>query len=112
MAGGGTPVATEVVGRDGGRVRLRAQERSLAPGVVVILLWRFIYDPNVGLLNDLLGAVGLGGLRHAWLGEFGTALYAMMFIGFPFVSGTSVLIYLAGLINISSEVMEAAELDG
>jgi ABC-type sugar transport system permease subunit len=84
----------------------------VAPGVVVILLWRFIYDPHVGLLNDLLGALGLGGLQHAWLGEFGTALYAMMFIGFPFASGTSVLIYLAGLINISPEVMEAAELDG
>jgi multiple sugar transport system permease protein/raffinose/stachyose/melibiose transport system permease protein len=84
----------------------------VAPGVVVILLWRFIYDPNVGLLNDLLGAVGLGGLQHAWLGEFGTALYALMFIGFPFVSGTSVLIYLAGLINIPTEVLEAAQLDG
>jgi len=84
----------------------------VAPGVVVILLWRFIYDPNVGLLNGILGAVGLGGLQHAWLGEFGTALYALMFIGFPFVSGTSVLIYLAGLITISSEVMEAAALDG
>jgi ABC-type sugar transport system permease subunit len=84
----------------------------VAPGVVVILLWRFIYDPNVGLLNDLLGAVGLSGLQHAWLGEFGTAIYALMFIGFPFVTGTSVLIYLAGLINISAEVMEAAELDG
>jgi len=77
----------------------------VAPGVVVILLWRFIYDPNVGLLNGILGAIGLSGLQHAWLGEFGTALYALMFIGFPFVSGTSVLIYLAGLINISSEVM-------
>jgi ABC-type sugar transport system permease subunit len=84
----------------------------VAPGVVVILLWRFIFDPNVGLLNDLLGAIGLSSLQHAWLGEFGTALYAMMFIGFPFVSGTSVLIYLAGLVNISAEIMEAAELDG
>jgi len=84
----------------------------VAPLVVVLLLWKFIYDPNVGLLNDVLGAVGLGGLQHAWLGEFGTALYALMFIGFPFVSGTSVLIYLAGLMNISGEVMEAAALDG
>jgi len=84
----------------------------VAPLVVVLLLWKFIYDPNVGLLNDVLGAVGLGSLQHAWLGEFGTALYALMFIGFPFVSGTSVLIYLAGLMNISGEVMEAAALDG
>jgi raffinose/stachyose/melibiose transport system permease protein len=84
----------------------------VVPLVVVLLIWKFIYDPNVGLLNDLLAAVGLGHWQHAWLGEFGTALYAIMFIGFPFVSGTSVLIYLAGLINISAEVMEAAALDG
>ena len=84
----------------------------VAPLVVVLLLWKFIYDPNVGLLNDVLGTVGLGGLQHAWLGEFGTALYALMFIGFPFASGTSVLIYLAGLMNIPGEVMEAAALDG
>jgi ABC-type sugar transport system permease subunit len=84
----------------------------VAPLVVVILLWKFIYDPSVGLLNTLLGAVGLSALQHAWLGEFGTALPALMFIGFPFASGTSVLIYLAGLMNIPSEVMEAASLDG
>ena len=84
----------------------------VAPMIVVILLWRFIYDPNVGLLNDLLEATGLGMLKRAWLGEIDTALYALMFIGFPFVSGTSVLIYLAGLMNIPREIMEAAELDG
>jgi ABC-type sugar transport system permease subunit len=84
----------------------------VAPLVVVLLIWKFIYDPNVGLLNDLLGGIGLSRLQHAWLGEFGTALYALMFIGFPFASGTSVLIYLAGLMNIPAEVMEAAALDG
>ena len=84
----------------------------VAPMIVVILLWRFIYDPNVGLLNDLLEATGLGMLKRAWLGEIDTALYALMFIGFPFVSGTSVLVYLAGLMNIPREIMEAAELDG
>lgn len=83
----------------------------VAPLVVVLLIWKFIYDPNVGLLNYLLGSVGLANLQHAWLGEFGTALYALMFIGFPFASGTSVLIYLAGLMNIPAEVLEAAELD-
>ena len=84
----------------------------VAPMIVVILLWRFIYDPNVGLLNDLLEASGFGMLKRAWLGEIDTALYALMFIGFPFVSGTSVLVYLAGLMNIPREIMEAAELDG
>ncbi len=84
----------------------------IVPMVVTILLWRFFYDPNLGVFNALLDAVGLGGLKQNWLGNFNTALYALMFIGFPFVAGTSVLIYLAGLINISGEVFEAAALDG
>jgi ABC-type sugar transport system permease subunit len=84
----------------------------VAPLIVIILLWRFIYDPNVGLLNGMLEALGLPGWTRAWLGDPNIALYALMFIGFPFVSGTSVLIYLAGLMNIPKEILEAAELDG
>lgn len=84
----------------------------VAPLIVVLLLWRFIYDPSVGLLNAALDAVGLSSLKRGWLGDFDTALVSLMFIGFPFVQGTNVLIYLAGLNNIPGEVREAAELDG
>jgi ABC-type sugar transport system permease subunit len=84
----------------------------VVPLIVIVLLWKFIYDPNIGLLNQLLGAIGLGSLQHAWLGEVDTALYAVMFLGFPWVTGTSVLIYLAGLMAIPTEVLEAAALDG
>jgi ABC-type sugar transport system permease subunit len=84
----------------------------VVPLIVIVLLWKFIYDPNIGLLNELLGAVGLGQLQHAWLGEVDTALYAVMCLGFPWVTGTSVLIYLAGLMAIPNEVLEAAALDG
>jgi ABC-type sugar transport system permease subunit len=84
----------------------------IVPMVVTILMWKFFYDANLGVLNAVLDGIGLGGLKHDWLGSFGTALYAVMFVGFPFISGTSVLIYLAGLMNIPGEVMEAAALDG
>ncbi len=84
----------------------------IIPLVVTILMWKFFYDPNLGVFNALLDGIGLGGLKQNWLGSFNTALYAIMFVGFPFVTGTSVLIYLAGLINISGEVFEAAALDG
>lgn len=84
----------------------------VAPLIVILLLWRFIYDPNVGLLNALLDGLGLGDLKRAWLGDPDVALYALMFLGFPFAAGTSVLIYLAGLMNIPREIMEAAQLDG
>jgi ABC-type sugar transport system permease subunit len=84
----------------------------VVPLIVILLLWRFIYDPNVGLLNALLDAMGLPGLKRAWLGDINIALYALMFLGFPFIQGTNVLIYLAGLVNIPKEVMESAQLDG
>ena len=82
------------------------------PGIVGILLWQFIYDPNVGLLNSVLQWMGHAEWGHAWLGDYHTALYAVMFFGFPFVGGTSVLIALAGLQSISQEVIEASRLDG
>jgi len=82
----------------------------VVPLVVTLLMWAFFYDPNLGPINAVLGAVGLKGAD--WLGSPQTALPSLIFVGFPWVAGTSVLIYLAGLINIPNEVMEAAALDG
>ena len=83
----------------------------LVPGIVTILIWRYLYDPDLGLINALLQGAGLPGLAHDWLGDYHTALYALMFIGFPWLNGINTLIYLAGLSNIPPEVLEAAELD-
>lgn len=91
--------------------RLLVISPTLIPGIVTILIWRYIYDPNLGVLNAFLRFAGLGVLTHDWLGDYHTALYAIIFIGFPWINGTNVLIYLAGLNNIAPEVLEAAELD-
>ncbi|MCE7987062.1 MAG: sugar ABC transporter permease [Caldilinea sp. CFX5] len=84
----------------------------LVPGIVTILLWQKMYDPQLGPINDLLRTLGLEGLAHNWLGEPATALYAIMFVGFPWVWGVGTLIYLGGLGQISKSVYEAAALDG
>lgn len=84
----------------------------LVPGIVTILLWQKMYDPQLGPINDLLRALGLDGLARNWLGEPATALYAIMFVGFPWVWGVGTLIYLGGLGQISKSVYEAAALDG
>jgi ABC-type sugar transport system permease subunit/ABC-type glycerol-3-phosphate transport system substrate-binding protein len=84
----------------------------VVPGVVTLLIWGFIYDDNLGLLNQALTAVGLGGLRQSWLGEPNTALYSLILMGFPWVGGFALLIYYAGLQNIPGEVFESARLDG
>lgn len=86
---------------------------AIIPGLVTLLLWQFIYDPYDGLLNQILAWVGLDRWSNeAWLADPDLALYALMFSGFPFVGGIGVLIYLAGLQGISSEIFDAAALDG
>jgi len=82
----------------------------VVPGVVSMLLWQFIYDPNVGLLNGIVQAFGFS--RRAWLYDPRSALYSLMFMGFPFVGGITVLIFLAGLNNIGQDVLDASRIDG
>ena len=81
----------------------------LAPGLVTILLWKHIYDPRFGPINALLG---LGALQGDFLGTPATALYAVMGVGFPWVSSVGTLIYLGGLAQISESVFDSCLLDG
>jgi len=80
------------------------------PGLVGILVWRQLYDPNVGLFNEIL--VGLGLTRLAWLNSPDTALFSLIFMGFPWIDGVGLLIYLAGFLAIPLEIIEAAIMDG
>jgi len=82
----------------------------VVPSVVSILVWRRLYDPNVGLFNEILAVVGLRPL--AWLNSPKTALASLMFMGFPWIDGVGLLVYLAGLLAIPGEVIEPAIVDG
>ena len=85
---------------------------AVVPGIVILLLWQFIYDGTHGLLNAFLEGVGLEDWQQPWLGSPKTALYAVTFMGFPWVGGVTVLIYLAGLQGISDEVIDSSLVDG
>lgn len=82
----------------------------VVPPVVGVLVWKQFLDPNMGLFNDILNLVGLKGLL--WLNSADTALPSLMFVGFPWVDGVAVLIYLAGLQGIPEEIIDAAIVDG
>jgi ABC-type sugar transport system permease subunit len=84
----------------------------IVPGVVGILLWVNVYDPNIGLANQLLRGAGLDGWARSWLGDADTALWAIVFMGFPWVSAFALLIFYGGLISIPGELFDAAQLDG
>lgn len=79
--------------------------------VVVAVAWRQIYSP-VGPLNQILEAVGLGGLTRGWLGDPGTALASVGFIGTWVEMGLVMLLMLSGMSRIPAELFEAARLDG
>lgn len=84
----------------------------VVPAMVVMLLWAFVYDGSVGLLNAMLEATGLGGMTRSWLGEAGTALPAIVGVGFPWCGGLALLVYLAGLGTLSTDVWDSCSLDG
>jgi ABC-type sugar transport system permease subunit len=86
----------------------------VAPGVVYTLIWKYIYDPNNGLLTALLRALNVFNDEMVinWLGDPKTVIIAIIFLGFPWIGGTSVLIYMSGMMNISTELIECSRLDG
>ncbi len=82
------------------------------PALVQLLLWTYFYRGEDGLLNLLLGKLGLTALQHGWISDPHIALYALIFMGFPWINVFYLLILYAGLQNIPAEVLEAAQLDG
>ncbi|MDR1655633.1 MAG: sugar ABC transporter permease [Treponema sp.] len=86
----------------------------VAPGVVGLLVWKFMYDPINGPITALARFFGILGQGEivSWLGDPKIVIPSIIFLGFPWVGGASVLIYMSGLMNISSEMIESSRLDG
>jgi raffinose/stachyose/melibiose transport system permease protein len=80
--------------------------------VVIGILWTWIYSYSNGLLNAILDAVGLSLLKKDWLGDPGTALYAVMAVDLWKWFGFHMVLFLAGLQSIPAELYEAARIDG
>jgi multiple sugar transport system permease protein len=95
-----------------GFVRAIAIVPWIMPGIVVAVVWRFLYAGQFGLINQVLRAVGLGDLTQAWLTNLSTALPAVMVVGIWKGFGFYMVMMLAGLQGIPVEVVEAAKLDG
>ncbi|RVU29057.1 sugar ABC transporter permease [Streptomyces antnestii] len=76
------------------------------------LLFYFIYEPNLGLLNHALDAAGLGRFEHSWLGEENTAMTAVIAMSQWQGFGYSTLLFAVAIQRIPSELYEAAAIDG
>lgn len=82
---------------------------SVLSGVAVALLWRWMYSTEFGLFNAMLAQIGIQG--PSWLGDPNWALPSLIFMSLWGV-GASMIIYLAGLQGIPTDLYEAAEVDG
>jgi raffinose/stachyose/melibiose transport system permease protein len=79
--------------------------------VVIGVAWQWMYDPR-GPVNAALTAVGLDGLTHAWLGDFGLALPAVGVIGTWVTAGLCAVLFIAGVQQIPTDRYDAARVDG
>jgi raffinose/stachyose/melibiose transport system permease protein len=80
--------------------------------VVVGLLWSWIYNYDAGLLNSMLGHLGLESLQRDWLGDQKVALWALVIVDIWKWFGFHMIIFLAGLQSIPQELYEAGRIDG
>ena len=80
--------------------------------VVVALIWRFVYNPSFGLLNEFLRAVGQGGLARAWLGTDATVMPAIVVSQAWMVIGFYMVLFLATMQNVPEDYYDAARIDG
>ena len=82
---------------------------SVLAGVAYVVMWMWMFNPRAGLINTLLGFVGIQGPR--WLQDPKWALQALIIMSLWGI-GRSMVIYLAGLKDIPRELYEAAKIDG
>ena len=97
------------------RLALAARTVVFLPQVIPLvaagIAWSWMLS-STGIVNQVLKAIGLGGLTHDWLGDFSTALPAVGVIGAWVLLGLCTLLLLAGMSKIDPALYEAARMDG
>ena len=82
---------------------------SLVPMIASAMLWKWLFNTKLGLINHALSLLGVAG--PDWFGKANWAMPALIIMSFWSV-GNTVVIYLAGLQDVPRELYEAADLDG
>jgi len=80
--------------------------------VVSGVLWKLIYDPNIGTLNQMLKTIGLGQFAQPWLSNPATVLPSILVVSLWGALGLNMLIFFAGIQGVDPTLYEAAQVDG
>lgn len=83
---------------------------SVTMAAAVAMVWKWIFNEQMGILNSVIKA--LGGTGHNWLTDSKTAMFVIMIVGLWMTVGYNMIILLAGMQGISSTYYEAAAIDG
>lgn len=78
----------------------------ITPAVVIAIVWAWIFDPNIGLVNNLLNT------HYSWLFSTKLAMPVLIFISVWKLIGYNVVLFLTGFSTINQDVYEAAKIDG
>ena len=81
-------------------------------GVVVGMVWTWVYQPQYGLYNSVMEAIGLETLKFSWLAEPSTSFYAVYLGSMWHTVGQPMILFLAGLQTVPVDLIEAARIDG
>ncbi len=84
---------------------------TLMSAVMAAFVWNSLLAPS-GAINTLLKSIGLDSLAHVWLGDPSTALWAIALVNVWMFAGYSAAIFLAGYMNLPSELLDASNVDG
>lgn len=85
---------------------------TILSSVSVAFIWAFIYDPSMGILNQVLELIGLDFLAQNWLGNANIAIYSLAVTQVWFHAGQMLIIFVAGLQAIPEELYEVAKIEG
>lgn len=85
---------------------------TILSSVSVAFIWSFIYDPSLGILNQILELLGLEFLQQNWLGNSDIAIYSLAVTQIWFHAGQMLIIFVAGLQAIPEDLYEVAKIEG
>ncbi len=84
----------------------------ITPWVGAGLIWVWIFNPEVGVLNSLLGLIGVGPFEWLYSTKWWVVIASIALVNVWKSVGYSMVIYLAGMQNITNEILEASRIDG
>lgn len=85
---------------------------SVLAVTIVGITWMLILNPSTGLVNQVLDEIGLGSLKHAWLGEESTAIFSIIGVSQWQWTGYVMILFIVAIQAIPHELYEAARIDG